>query len=57
MASIPDREYWNLKSAIEAANDAGDKDALRKLKLQIIANYGQDDRDPRYLLSLFKYTV
>ena len=57
MSNIPDREYWELKKAIETANELGDRDALRKLKLQIIANYGQEDRDPRYLLNMFKYTV
>ncbi len=55
--NIPDREYQNLKSAIETSNSIGDKEALRRIKLQIISNYGQDDRDPRYLLSLFRYTV
>lgn len=55
--NIPDREYQELKTAIEAANQFGDKDALRRIKLLIISKYGQDDRDPRYLLNLFRHTV
>ena len=55
--NIPDREYQELKSAIETANQYEDREALRRIKMQIVSKYGTDDRDPRYLLNLFRYTV
>lgn len=51
------REYDRYKSAILAANDSKDKEALRQIQKQLIANYGLDNRDVQYLLRLFSYTV
>ena len=55
--SIPDREYHEYKSAVDAANDTEDREALRQIKKQIIAKYGLDDPDVRLLLNYFRYTV
>ena len=51
------REYDQYKSAILAANDTKDKEALRQIQKQLIANYGLDNPDVRYLLKLFEYSV
>ena len=51
------REYSLYKSAILAANDSEDKEALRQIQKQLIAYFGLDNRDVRYLLKLFKYTA
>ncbi len=49
---------WELyKSAIEAANDSEDKEALRQLQKQLIAKFGVDNDDAKALLRKFKYTV
>lgn len=51
------REYEIYKSAILAANDSKDKEALRQIQKQLVANYGLDNEDVRQLLKLFAYTV
>ena len=51
------QEYKQYKSAILAANDTKDKEALRQIQKQLIANYGLDNPDVRYLLKLFEYSV
>ena len=51
------REYDAYKSAILAANDTQDKEALRQIQKQLIANYGLDNNDVRYLIKLFRYSV
>ena len=51
------REYEAYKSAILAANDSRDKEALRQIQKELIANYGLDNQDVRYLLKLFAYSV
>lgn len=49
---------WELyKSAIAAANDSEDKEALRQIQKQLIAKYGLDNDDVKALLKKFKYTV
>lgn len=55
--SIPSNEYNQYLSAIKTANDVGDKDALSRIKMQIIAKYGTDDNDVHYLLNRFRYNV
>jgi hypothetical protein len=50
-------EYDRYKSAILTANDAKDKDALRQIQMQLIANYGLDNDDVQRLLKLFRYNV
>ncbi len=54
---MPDKEYFQYKSAILAANDSQDKEALRQIQKQLIAKYGPDDLDVYNLLKLFRYTV
>lgn len=51
------KEYELYKSAILAANDTKDKESLRQIQKQLIANYGLDNEDVRYLLKLFRYSV
>ncbi len=50
-------EYYQYKSAIEAANDSEDKEALRQIQKQLIAKYGIDNDDVRALIKKFRYTV
>ena len=50
-------DYEKYKSAIIAANDSEDKEALRQIQKQLIAKYGLDNSDVQYLLKLFKYSV
>ena len=50
-------EYERYKSAILAANDTKDKEALRQIQKQLIANYGLDNDDVQRLLKLFRYHV
>ncbi len=50
-------EHEKYKSAIIAANDSEDKEALRQIQKQLIAKYGLDNSDVQYLLKLFKYSV
>jgi len=51
------KDYFLYASAIEAANDSEDKEALRQIQKQLIAKYGLDNEDVRSLLKKFKYTV
>lgn len=55
--AIPTNDYYKFRSAIEAANDSHDKEALRQIQKQLIARYGIDDDDVRYLLKKFRYNV
>ena len=57
MGKIPSSDYERYKSAIEAANDSQDTEALRQIQKQLIAKYGPDDDDVRYLLRRFRYNV
>lgn len=50
-------DYEKYKTAIIAANDSEDKEALRQIQKQLIAKYGLDNSDVQYLLKLFKYSV
>ena len=54
---MPPKDYEKYKSAILAANDSEDKEALRQIQKQLIAKYTLDHPDVRYLLKLFKYNV
>ena len=51
------KDYYTYKSAIEAANDTQDKEALRQIQKQLIAKYGIDNSDVKQLLKYFKYSV
>ena len=55
--SIPSSEYNRFLAAIKYANDSGNKDALRKIRDQLIAEYGPLDEDVEYLLRQFRYNV
>jgi hypothetical protein len=50
-------DYYKYKSAIEAANDSQDREALRQIQKQLIAKYGLDNDDVKQLLRYFKYSV
>jgi len=50
-------DYKKYLSAIKQANDDVDKDALRRIQKQLIANYGLNNEDVLKLLKKFKYTV
>lgn len=50
-------DYNKYLVAIKAANDAADKDALRKIQAQLIANYGLSDNDVDYLIRQFRYNI
>lgn len=50
-------DYNKYLAAIKAANDAADKDALRKIQMQLISNYGLSDKDVDYLIRQFRYNI
>ena len=50
-------DYEKYKSAIEAANDSQDREALKQIQKQLISKYGLDNRDVKYLLEKFRYNV
>lgn len=50
-------DYNKYLAAIKAANDAADRDALRKIQAQLIANYGLNDNDVDYLIRQFRYHI
>ena len=50
-------EYYDFKSAIEAANSAKDKEQLKKIKARLIADYGFNDKDVKALIDKFKFSV
>lgn len=55
--SMPASDYNRYLSAIKAANDSADKEALRQIQKQLIAKYGPGDDDVDYLLRRFRYNV
>ena len=57
MRTMPSSEYNRYLAAIKAANDSGDKDALRQIQKLLISNYGPNDDDVDYLLRQFRYNV
>lgn len=57
MRNMPSGEYNRYLATIKAANDSGDKDALRQIQKLLIANYGPNDDDVDYLLRQFRYNV
>ena len=57
MQKMSTSDYYKYKSAIEAANDNQDKEALRQLQKQLIAKYSLDNDDVKQLLKYFKYSV
>ena len=57
LESMTNKDYNSYKSAIEAANDTQDKEALRQIQKQLIAKYTLDNEDVRDLLRKFRYSV
>ena len=57
METLTASDYEKYKSAIEAANDSQDKESLRQIQKQLIAKYGLDNKDVKYLLGRFNYRV
>ena len=57
MSKMPSSDYNKYLSAIKAANDSEDKEALRQIQKQLIAQYGPNDSDADYLLRQFRYSV
>lgn len=56
MERLSSKDYNLYLSAIKAANDSQDREALRQIQKQLIAKYGLCD-DVRALLSCFRYSV
>ena len=54
---MPSSDYNKYLSAIKAANDSEDKEALRQIQKQLISQYGPGDDDVAYLLRQFRYNV
>ena len=57
MEELSAKDYNTYKSAIMAANDAQDKEALRQIQKQLVAKYGLDNDDVRQLSKYFRYSV
>ena len=57
MKKMTTNDYYKYKTAIESANDTEDKEALRQIQKQLIAEYGLHNNDVQELLKKFKYTV
>lgn len=53
--SIPNKDYYNYKDAIDAANSTKNKEALMQIKMQLIAKYGAEDDDVRTLIKRMYY--
>ena len=51
------KEYEIYKSAILTANDSNDKEALKQIQKQLVAQYGLDSDDVKRLLGYFRYNV
>lgn len=50
-------DYNKFRSAILAANDTEDREALRQIQKQLIASFGLDNADVKQLLKYFRYSV
>ena len=57
MEVLTTSDYEKYRSAIEAANDSKDEDALRQIQKQLIAKYGLDNRDVQSLIHKFRFNV
>ena len=54
---MPSSDYNKYLAAIKAAHDMENKELLRLIKNELIANYGLMDDDVDYLLRQFRYNV
>ena len=50
-------DYNKYLAVIKQANSDADKDALARIQKQLIANYGLNDEDVKYLIKQFRYNV
>jgi len=50
-------DYNNYLSAIKAANDAQDKETLKRIQSRLIAEYSLQDNDVHWLLQQFRYNL
>ena len=50
-------DYNRYLTAIKAANDTADQEALRQIQKDMIKNYGLADNDVDYLLRQFRYNI
>ncbi len=57
MEKMTTKDYEIYKSAILTANEEKDKDALRKIQMQLVSRYGLDNDDVQRLLRLFRYSM
>ncbi len=57
MVKMSTDDYYRYKSAIQAANDSEDREALRQIQKQLISKYGLDNDDVKQLLKYFRYMV
>lgn len=57
MSKMSSSDYNRYLSAIKAANDSQDKEALRQIQKQLVSQYGPGDDDVSYLLRQFRYNV
>lgn len=57
MEKMTTKDYEIYKSAIQTANDEKDKEALRKIQMQLVSRYGLNNEDVQQLLRLFRYNV
>ena len=54
---MPSSYNTRYRAAIMVANDSGNKEALRKIRDALLAEYGPLDDDVDYLLRQFRYHV
>ena len=57
MKKMTTSDYYKYRSAIQAANDTEDREALRQIQKQLITKYGLDNDDVKQLLKYFRYSV
>lgn len=55
--NMPSSDYNRYLAAIKAANDAGNKEALRKIRDALYSEYGPLDDDVDYLIRQFRYNI
>ena len=55
--AVNSSDYNKYLAAIKQANDDADKEALRRIQKQLIAEYGLRDDDVNRLIKQFRYNV
>lgn len=54
---MPSSDYNRYLAAIKAANDAENRELLRKIRDDLLLKYGPLDDDVDYLIRQFRYNV